>query len=265
MKAITNHYSVEESAVKAFAAGTDVVLLPSDPLRALFALEQAVERGEISTAKVFSSARKILESKQWCDLVNLPNNWSPESITSEQIERIRRRPEDIPEISKQDQSLLALDAMKPALRWFGAREKVQSLKKFHQIAGFALVAEKDIPPATNFFRYLGQNYPKDCDFAFVDADASDDDIAELMDATKDAEAIVFAIFVRAEAERGSVSLAERFIETAPRLTNGKPSVAVLFGNPYVRETFPADAFLCTFSSSEPALGAAAFELVQSPE
>jgi beta-N-acetylhexosaminidase len=263
MKAITNHWSVEQSAVMAFAGGADVVLLPPDPLRALNALELAVTEGRISLKKVFDSAQRILEAKQWCGLLTIEaeSAWHIETLETAQIQRVRRRPDELPETNKQDQSLLALDAAKPALRWFGDTAAVQSLERFQQIAGFALVEERDIPAATNFFRYLAQLYRGDCDFAFVDADIEEQDIAELLTGTQDAEIIVFAVFVRAQAERGSIALPKGMEAIAKRLANGKPSLAVLFGNPYLRETFPASAFLCTYSSSEPALGAAASALV----
>lgn len=267
MNAITKNYSHEDASIRAFSAGTDIVLLPPEPIRALDALESTVLDGIIPIEKVNHSFAKVLEAKEWCGLVKLPVGWNAttladEHFASEDIERITRRTSDIPNISKQDQSLLALDAMKSALRWFGDKEGLQPLQKFQQIAGFALVAEKDIPAATNFFRYLGQNYPKDCDFAFVDEEASNDELSELVQGTKEAEAVIFAVFTRPQAEKGTVRLSERCHEMAKILAAGKPSVAVLFGNPYIRETFPSDAFLCTFSNSEPALGAAAFELVQ---
>lgn len=262
MKAITAHYSVQDAAVRAFAAGSDVLLLTPDAELALNALEQAVIDGRISLNKVHFSFSNVLAAKDWCGIVRLPNIWMPIILRKDEVVRIKRKPEDIPQISKQDQSLLALEATKPALRWFGQQELLQPLQKYSQIAGFALVAEKDVPYATNFFRYLGQNYQKDCDFAFVDEDISHEDLQELLSGTREAEAVVFAVFARPQAEAGSVQLSERFTEIARVLKNTKPSVAVLFGNPYLRETFPADAFLCAFSFAEPALGAAAFELVQ---
>lgn len=272
MHAITRNFSNEAASVGAYRSGADVVLLPPNPLAALDALEQAVLRGEITETKVNASARAVLEAKQWCELLKLPAEWTFETLEKEAIERIRRRAEDVPQISKQDQSLLALDAMKNALRWFGERDELQPLLKFTQIAGFALLPDVEtvqgnlsVSAATNFFRYLGQNYPKDCDFAFIDENISNDELSELILATHEAEAIVFAIFVRPVAEQGSISLSERFHEIARMLAGEKPSVAVLFGNPYLRETFPANAYLCAFSHSEPALGAAAFELVQRKE
>lgn len=266
MQAITDNFSAEDSAVMAFGGGADVVLLSPDPLRALDALEAAVNEGHISKEKLHASAQRMLESKEWCGLLTIEaptdgSAWTIEALETAQIQRVRRRADDMPEISKQDQSLLALDAMKPALRWFGDKTAVKPLDKFQQIAGFALVEDRDIPAATNFFRYLAQTYRADCDFAFLDAGAEESDIDELISGTSDAEAVVFAVFARAQADKSSIRLPERFEAMARRLSAGKPSVAVLFGNPYLRETFPATAFLCTFSSSEPALGAAAAELL----
>lgn len=264
MKAITNNFSVDESAVMAFAGGADVVLLPPDPLCALDALEAAVRDGRIPEAQVFASAKRVLEAKEWCGLLTIQaeGGWTIETLETAQIQRVRHRADELPEISKQDQSLLALDAAKPALLWFGDKNALKPLDKFQQIAGFALIDESSISAATAFFRYLAQLYRADCDFAFLDVDAEENDIAELIAGTKEAEAVVFAVFVRAKAEQGSISLPKNFEQMAQRLAEGKPSVAVLFGNPYLRDTFPATAFLCTFSSSEPALGAAAAELLQ---
>lgn len=248
----------------AFGGGADVVLLPPDPLRALDALEAAVNEGRISEEKLRASTRRILEAKEWCGLLTIDavtDAWTIETLETVQIHRVRRRADDMPEISKQDQSLLALDAMKLALRWFGNKAVVKPLDKFQQIAGFALVEDRDIPAATNFFRYLAQTYRADCDFAFLDVSAEENDIDELISGTSEAEAIVFAVFARAQADKNSIRLPERLEAVARRLAAGKPSVAVLFGNPYLRETFPATVFLCTFSSSEPALGAAAAELL----
>ncbi len=264
MKAITNNFSVGESAVMAFSGGADVVLLSPDPLRALDALEAAVQDGRIPQEQLFASAKRILEAKEWCGLLTIQAEsiWTIETLETAQIQRVRHRADELPEISKQDQSLLALDAAKPALRWFGDKNALKPLDKFQQIAGFALVDESSISAATAFFRYLAQLYRADCDFAFLDVDAEESDLAELIAGTKEAEAVVFAVFVRAKAEQGSISLPKNFELMAQRLADGKPSVAVLFGNPYLRDTFPATAFLCTFSSSEPALGAAAAELLQ---
>jgi len=303
MNAITNHYTPAEAAIRAFKAGVDVLLLPPEPRTALDALCQAVADGQIQQERVEASWQRVLQAKHWCGLLD--------DVARPVRQTVSMKPEQM-----KNHQLLAIDAAKPALRWFrGAnanadasadasadvhtengetseqnpadeyQRRLPPLSRFGQIAGFAVVsasqgeaatpaspvaspvasqrAEQEMNAATSFFRYLAQIYHGDCDFGFVDETLASPenvaDLAALLDGTRGAEVVVFAVFVRgAGSERLQISQA---LETVVRhLAAGKPSVAVLFGNPYLRGVFPADELLCTFSASEPSLGTAAVEL-----
>ena len=63
MEGVGQGYDVEKSTVMALLAGADILLKPSDPTRAVNAVVAAVERGEVSAARVDSSVRRILEYK----------------------------------------------------------------------------------------------------------------------------------------------------------------------------------------------------------
>jgi beta-N-acetylhexosaminidase len=63
MEGVGKGYGVEESSVLAVKAGADIILKPSDPTKAIDAVLAAVERGEISRARIDSSARRVLELK----------------------------------------------------------------------------------------------------------------------------------------------------------------------------------------------------------
>jgi beta-N-acetylhexosaminidase len=63
MEGVGKGYSVEESSVLAVKAGADIILKPSDPTKAIDAVLAAVERGEISRARIDSAARRVLELK----------------------------------------------------------------------------------------------------------------------------------------------------------------------------------------------------------
>lgn len=63
MEGVGKGYSVEESSVLAVKAGADIILKPSDPTKAIDAVLAAVERGEISRARIDSAARRMLELK----------------------------------------------------------------------------------------------------------------------------------------------------------------------------------------------------------
>ena len=63
MKAMTDAYSSAEIALKAVRAGVDMLLCPQDLEEAVAALEDAVETGEIPSARIDESVRRILELK----------------------------------------------------------------------------------------------------------------------------------------------------------------------------------------------------------
>ena len=63
MKAMTDHYSSADIAVKSVQAGVDMLLCPLDLKSAVEALTQAVESGEITQARLDESVQRILELK----------------------------------------------------------------------------------------------------------------------------------------------------------------------------------------------------------
>lgn len=63
MKAVTGHYSSGEMAVKAIQAGVDILLCPLGLESAVTALEEAVETGTITQARLDESVLRILELK----------------------------------------------------------------------------------------------------------------------------------------------------------------------------------------------------------
>jgi beta-N-acetylhexosaminidase len=63
MEGVGRGYSAEESAVLSVKAGSDILLMPRDTKRAIDAVAAAVERGEISKARIDASARRVLELK----------------------------------------------------------------------------------------------------------------------------------------------------------------------------------------------------------
>jgi beta-N-acetylhexosaminidase len=63
MKAMTDFYGVSEIPVRAVQAGCDVLLMPSDLPATVAALENAVNNGTISEARINESVRRILNLK----------------------------------------------------------------------------------------------------------------------------------------------------------------------------------------------------------
>ncbi|MBK8060616.1 MAG: hypothetical protein IPK33_22815 [Gemmatimonadetes bacterium] len=63
MDGVGKGYGVAESTVLAIKAGADILLKPSDPTGAIDAIVAAVERGELSRARIDASVRRVLELK----------------------------------------------------------------------------------------------------------------------------------------------------------------------------------------------------------
>lgn len=63
MGAITEHYTSGEAAVLAIAAGCDLILMPEELSQAINALQQAVDNGTLTTARIDESVRRILTMK----------------------------------------------------------------------------------------------------------------------------------------------------------------------------------------------------------
>ncbi|MDP3684214.1 MAG: glycoside hydrolase family 3 protein, partial [Ignavibacteria bacterium] len=68
MHAITNSYTQSEAAVKAFNAGCDILLFPTNTDEVDSAMIQAVRSGVITEERLDESVRKILLAKRWVGL-----------------------------------------------------------------------------------------------------------------------------------------------------------------------------------------------------
>ena len=64
MKALTNHFSDEEIVLKAFLAGSDMLLMPQDFPKAYHVLKTALAEGKITEKDVDDRAVKILQMKE---------------------------------------------------------------------------------------------------------------------------------------------------------------------------------------------------------
>ncbi len=68
MRAVTNYFSNGDACVKAFIAGNDILLMPSNIADGITAIYDAVKSGRISETRLNESIRKILSAKKWLKL-----------------------------------------------------------------------------------------------------------------------------------------------------------------------------------------------------
>lgn len=236
MQPIRDRYSHGEAVVAAFAAGADVALLPSEPLEAITAAEDALQQGKLSETEHLEACRKIEH------LAMIFAGQPPVMVSQSELAHV------------------ALDAAAGAIRIAGDRT-VLPLSQYAHIAAFAIVRE-DAPleAPTEFFRYLAELYRGNMDVGFITRTIDAEDIAAYTQAIGDAECIIIAVFERPRAYSTATSASDQFIQFLDRLSNGKPRILVVAGTPQTDITVDADVVLWTFSDTSPSCAAAALAL-----
>jgi len=130
-----------------------------------------------------------------------------------------------------------------------------------KIAVYAILqTDHDLQSGNRFFTMLAQAVENDCDFAFIDSSIIDEHIQGFLDGTEEAELIIFAVFIKSVSFIGSVQLEENLRNAITKLSAGKKTIIVLFGNPYLSEALKYDLLISTFSDSFASLAASVIYL-----
>lgn len=239
MQSITKQYSSGEAAIRAMDAGSDVVLIPEKPWEAIESLARKAEANPAFAERLRQAAERIDEAKQWCKNTSVTLESKP--------------------ISLEEHGTLALQAAKKAVRIENGNT-ILPLSQYETFAAFAVMQDENIQPGAEFFHYLAQVVESDCDFGFLDANISDEDATALAEQTADAEIIVVALFMRAKSHHGTVDVPSHLNHALSLIADGRKIIAVLLGNPYLRDSITANCYVSTYSDSTPAIGAAALAL-----
>lgn len=83
MNTITEVYTPAEASVMAVNAGVDIILMPANLVEAIDAVCEAVENGEIDSARIDESVLRILNKKYEMGLID--ENFKPEEPTTEPV------------------------------------------------------------------------------------------------------------------------------------------------------------------------------------
>lgn len=239
MQSITQKYSSGEAALRAMDAGADVILIPDKPWEAIESLAREAESNPQFAERLRQAAERIDEAKQWCKQMSASLDSKP--------------------ISLEGHGTLALQAAKKAVRIENGTT-ILPLQQYETFAAFAVMQDENIQPGAEFFHYLAQVVECDCDFGFLDANITDEDANALAEQTADAEIIIVALFMRAKSHHGTVDVSSRLDHALKLIADGRKIIAVLLGNPYLRDMIAADCYISTYSDTTPAIGAAALAL-----
>ncbi len=224
MGAIVTKYGAGEATVRAFLAGSDLLLMPADPDSALNAMAAALEQGRYSAARLDASVRRVLAIKQRLGLL------AHRTVAIDSIMIIvgTRRSQDAADDIAVRSVTLARDTTGIVRSWRGRRGK---------LALIAYADEQNGGIAQRFADILRQNGDTvDYFRLWPMSGVPSYDSARTVIARN--PAVVFASGVRPISWRGNIALPDSLAQLITVTDSLMPTVLISFGSPYLLNQTP---------------------------
>jgi len=249
MEGVGKGYTTEQSSVLAVKAGADILLKPSDPHVAVEAVLAAVERGEISRARIDSSVRRVLALKARTGVarqryVNLDN-----------LRDVVGAPEHRALAADVAQRAITLLRDRNNLIPLGAPAQllvVQYMPETELKAGRVFAASlRGVPASSSRVRVVK--------ISPAVSPARLDSISHMADVS---DRVVVAAYVRRIEGEGRVAIPTFVASWMDSLALRRPTAFVALGNPYLLRQLPnAGTYLVTYGVSDDLERAAARALL----
>ena len=237
MEAITKYYSVDEAAYLSINAGSDVVLMPVDPVAAINSLVDAVITGKLSTERIEQSVRRILSAKRWLKLnENKLNN--PEDLPF--IQREKKHDDLANSIAVKSITLLKDDVDLIPLH----PGKYKSIYCVN-------ITDGNGSDRAKYFSKILQNRVGKIDAFTLSKESKKNDYRNVLNEVRNADLILLPAFIDIKAYQGPINLSVDQTDLIAKIIKmKKPTILISFKNPYLISLFPeATTYLNSFSHS----------------
>jgi beta-N-acetylhexosaminidase len=252
MQGVVRGYSVAQSTVMALKAGVDIVLLPSDDDVALAAVLAAVRSGDLPLQRMNESVRRVLEAKQWVgldrDRFAALSEISSHVAGRSQTMLARRVARDAITLLKSSRNLVPLDP--------GDRRNVVTII-LTDAEDSRTEIHRSSSPLTNesagayFLQLVGRRVGR-VESVRLHAASNSLDFEGALRRTKGADVVLLPIYVKVKTSSGRIALPEKLKAFVADLAKtGRPTIAVIFGNPYIAGDLTGlQGILCAYSDAE---------------
>ncbi len=218
MKGVSKYYEPGEVDVRAIMAGNDVLLFPEDVPTAINRIKAAIARGEVSQEDIDKSCLKILKAKAWVGL-----NKTEPIVTKNLVKRLTPVKNEVLNRKLADQSITLiqnnddilplkhLDSVKTVYLNIGSTKKnefYQSLNRYTSI------------PEIQISRTLK---------------SADED--KLLKKLEQYDRIIFGFHRTNNNPKRNFGISYQSINLLNTISKTKKTIAVVFGNPYVLNSF----------------------------
>lgn len=228
MSGLTIYFTPGESAVRAVAAGADLLLKPGDPDAVVRGVREAVQSGRLTEGRIEESARRILAAKYDLGLVKqrvAPLDAIDSLVSTGEAENLAREiAEHAVTIVRDEAHLLPLGGVKPDARVF-----VLAVTN----------GEDRLWIAQPFVATLARTGRR-LDVAVLDERSSEKEVEKALERAKGADTVIAALYGRVRTgQSNSGALPEPGKRALDKLIERKsPLVGLSFGNPYLLGDFP---------------------------
>jgi beta-N-acetylhexosaminidase len=223
MQGITDHFGTGESAVLALEAGADCILAPLDIPEAYNAVMQAAQSGRLSTERIDSSVRRILEAKSWAGLDR--NRF----VDINSIQTIVGSPEN---------QRMAEEIAEASVTMLRNEGHVMPISASSRILILA-ISEEPYSDAGRELQAGLQDLGRTASVLRITNDTGSERIREIRSGLADHDVVLVGIYMTIGAWKGQSSIAEpvqQLLDSLPG--SGKPVITVAFGDPYVLGKLP---------------------------
>jgi beta-N-acetylhexosaminidase len=235
MEAITKYYSVDEAVYLSIKAGSDIVLMPVDPVAAINSLVDAVNSGKLTTERIEQSVRRILSAKRWLKLnENKLNN--PEDLPY--VEREKKHTDLANTIAVKSITLLKDDIDLIPLH----PEKYKNIYCVN-------ITDGDGSDRAKYFSKILQDRIGEINTVTLSKASKKNEYRSVLNEVRNADLILLPTFINIKAYQGPINLSVDQTDLIGQILKlKKPTILISFKNPYLISLFPeATTYLNSFS------------------
>ena len=236
MEGIGKGYTTEQSSVLAVQAGADILLKPTDPTRAINAIVAAVERGDISRARIDGAARRVLELKARSRVAFAP------TVSLERVREVVGSPEH---------RALARDISQRAVTLLRDRDDLVPMADTGRTLVIHYAPETEIKAGRVFNVEIAGGERNHVQVLKIGPGATPDQLAAAARAAQSASRVIVAAYVRRVEGEGRFAMAQPVSTWIDSLAQRRPVAVVAFGNPYLIRQFPhVGTYMVTYGVSD---------------
>jgi len=231
MKGVTKYYAPGETEVKAFMAGNDVLLFPTDVAKAIVAMRSAITYGHITEERLNQSVRKILKAKA---------NLGIKKFTPLKTENLVA-----------DLNLIGYDLLnrKLAEEAITMAENNKNIIPFKNLDKLKIASINIGDRANNIFQKTLRYYAP-IDNYYLSKNSTTADQQNLLNALKNYNMVILSIHEMSRYAHKNFGLTAATISAVQQISQQVETVLVVNGSPYSLSKFEnQNTVLCTYADN----------------